>query len=195
MHFCIKRQAAPSLPLSHAPIHLVVHCLHNFGLISSSATMAKTTWLDRLQEKGVSCLPQQASHLAHSDTEATVKIDIDCMDSAEARRFLPFKPHDQTSNQRLVYEQMISPENRELFLQTVKEGKDEGWEVILNRIVCIIYQANRQLSHYLSPRIERPPLRQEHRQPPRPCSSPSLGQPRLRHRQSCGSSSLLRPRI
>lgn len=58
------------------------------------------------------------------------------MDPAEARRFLPFKPHDQTSNQRLVYEQMISPENQELFLKTVKEGKEEGWEVILDRMVC-----------------------------------------------------------
>lgn len=48
---------------------------------------------------------------------------------------LPFQPFDQTSNQRLVYEQMISPENRELFLQTVKAGKDDGWEVILDRMV------------------------------------------------------------
>lgn len=68
----------------------------------------------------------------------SVKIDIDCMDPAEARRFLPFKPHDQTSNQRLVYEQMISPENQELFLKTVKEGKEEGWEVILDRMVCYL---------------------------------------------------------
>lgn len=68
----------------------------------------------------------------------SVKIDIDCMDPAEARRFLPFKPHDQTSNQRLVYEQMISPENQELFLKTVKEGKEEGWEVILDRMVCCL---------------------------------------------------------
>lgn len=68
----------------------------------------------------------------------SVKIDIDCMDPAEARRFLPFKPHDQTSNQRLVYEQMISPENQELFLKTVKEGKEEGWEVILDRMVCFL---------------------------------------------------------
>lgn len=60
------------------------------------------------------------------------------MDPAEARRFLPFKPHDQTSNQRLVYEQMISPENQELFLKTVKEGKEEGWEVILDRMVCCL---------------------------------------------------------
>lgn len=57
------------------------------------------------------------------------------MDPAEAKRFLPFKPYDQTSNQHLVYEQMISPENHELFLKTVKEGKHEGWEVILDRMV------------------------------------------------------------
>ena len=65
-----------------------------------------------------------------------VKIDIDCMDPAEAKKLLPFKPHDQTSNQRLVYEQMISPENREVFLATAKELKDQGYEAILNRMVC-----------------------------------------------------------
>lgn len=58
------------------------------------------------------------------------------MDPAEAKKLLPFKPHDQTSNQRLVYEQMISPENREVFLATAKELKDQGWEAILNRMVC-----------------------------------------------------------
>ncbi|KAF4454231.1 hypothetical protein F53441_3231 [Fusarium austroafricanum] len=76
--------------------------------------MGNITWLDLLQQHA--------------------KVDIDCMDLAEATRFLPFKPHDQTSNQRLVYEQMISPENRELFLKTVKEGKYEGWEVMLDRM-------------------------------------------------------------
>lgn len=64
-----------------------------------------------------------------------MNIDIDCMDPIEAQRFLPFKPHDQTSNQRLVYEQMIAPENRDLFLQSVREGKDEGWQAILDRMV------------------------------------------------------------
>ncbi|CAG9983720.1 unnamed protein product [Clonostachys byssicola] len=76
--------------------------------------MATTTWLMKLQEQ--------------------LNVDIDCMDPAEAKKLLPFKPCDQTSNQRLVYEQMISPENRDLFLQTAKEAKDEGWEVILNRM-------------------------------------------------------------
>ncbi|KAJ4264542.1 hypothetical protein NW762_005744 [Fusarium torreyae] len=84
--------------------------------------MGNLTWLDKLQEQ--------------------LKIDIDCMDPAEAKRFLPFKPYDQTSNQRLVYEQMVAPENRELFLKTVKEGKDEGVDVILDRMSALICAKN-----------------------------------------------------
>jgi transaldolase len=49
---------------------------------------------------------------------------------------LPFKPHNQTSNQLLVNEQMSIPENREMFLQAVKEYKEKGWEAVLDRIVC-----------------------------------------------------------
>jgi transaldolase len=48
---------------------------------------------------------------------------------------LLFKPHNQTSNQLLVNEQMSIPENREMFLQAVKEYKDQGWEAVLDRIV------------------------------------------------------------
>ncbi|RKL44065.1 hypothetical protein BFJ72_g3798 [Fusarium proliferatum] len=84
--------------------------------------MSTVTWLNKLQEQ--------------------VKIDIDCMDPEEAKRFLPFKPHDQTSNQRLVYEQMVSPENRELFLKTVEKGKDERWEVILDRMSALLCARN-----------------------------------------------------
>ncbi|KAK0369958.1 transaldolase, partial [Colletotrichum limetticola] len=74
--------------------------------------------------------------------EFVVKIDIDCVDPAEAKRFLPFKPHDQTSNQRLIYEQIISPENRDLFLKIVKEGEEEGWEVILDRMSALLCAKN-----------------------------------------------------
>lgn len=45
------------------------------------------------------------------------------------------KPHNQTSNQLIVNEQMSIPENREMFLQAVKEYKDQGWEAVLTRIV------------------------------------------------------------
>lgn len=57
------------------------------------------------------------------------------MNPEEAKRWLPFRPCDQTSNQRLVYEQMIAPENRELFVDTIKECKSRGWEYILTRMV------------------------------------------------------------
>jgi transaldolase len=56
------------------------------------------------------------------------------MDPAEAKK-LPFVPMDQTSNQRLVYQQMIAPENRELFLKIATELKDEGWKAIYFRMV------------------------------------------------------------
>lgn len=75
-----------------------------------------------------------------------MKIDIDCMDPAETRKVLPFKPYDQTSNQRLVYEQMISPENRALFLQVAREYKDKGWEAILDRMVSLT-------QHYTMPTL------------------------------------------
>lgn len=64
-----------------------------------------------------------------------VKIDIDDLAPAATKALLPFVPFDQTSNQNLVNLQMVAPENRELFLQTVKERKDEGWESILNCMV------------------------------------------------------------
>ncbi|KAJ5811685.1 hypothetical protein N7474_007986 [Penicillium riverlandense] len=82
----------------------------------------ESTWLDLLQKQ--------------------VKIDIDCMDPAESKRWLPFKPQDQTSNQRLVYEQMVSPDNHELFLQTAREYKDQGWEVILTRMSALLCAKN-----------------------------------------------------
>ncbi|KAL5338634.1 hypothetical protein BJX70DRAFT_398575 [Aspergillus crustosus] len=90
-----------------------------------------TTWLDRLQTQ--------------------LKIDIDCMDPVEARRLLPFKPHDQTSNQRLVYEQMISPKNRELFLAVARESKQQaqGWEAILDRMSALLCAKNTPNIHGL----------------------------------------------
>lgn len=57
------------------------------------------------------------------------------MNPEEAKRWLPFRPCDQTSNQRLVYEQMVAPENRELFLNTIQQCKTRGWEYILTRMV------------------------------------------------------------
>ncbi|RJE18938.1 Transaldolase [Aspergillus sclerotialis] len=80
------------------------------------------TWLDSLQDQ--------------------LKIDIDCMDPAEAKRWLPFQPEDQTSNQHIVYEQMISPVNQQLFLDTAREYKEQGWEAILTRMSALLCAKN-----------------------------------------------------
>jgi len=72
---------------------------------------------------------------------STVNVDVDSMDPTFARS-LPFKPHDQTSNQLLVNEQMSIPENKELFLNAVKEYKDQGWEAVLDRISVLLCAAN-----------------------------------------------------
>ncbi|OAA71238.1 transaldolase [Cordyceps fumosorosea ARSEF 2679] len=74
--------------------------------------MAKTTWFDVLQHH--------------------IKIDIDGLDPADTAALLPFVPFDQTSNQNLVLLRMVAPENRELFLKTVRERKDDGWRAILD---------------------------------------------------------------
>ncbi|KAK4500949.1 hypothetical protein PRZ48_006755 [Zasmidium cellare] len=50
--------------------------------------------------------------------------------------------HHQTSNQRLVYEQMTSLENREMLLQVVKDDKDRGWEAILDRMSVLLCAKN-----------------------------------------------------
>ncbi|RGP76682.1 hypothetical protein FLONG3_5122 [Fusarium longipes] len=102
--------------------------------------MGNISWLDKLQKQGKLSFPSYKHIYANGKT--TVNIDIDCMDPKEAKRFLPLKPYDQTSNQRLVYEQMISPENHDLFVNTVKEGKHEGWEAILDRMSALLCAKN-----------------------------------------------------
>lgn len=48
---------------------------------------------------------------------------------------LPIVPHDMTSNQGWVHEQMCNPINEELFKSVVKEYKDKGWLAIYTRMV------------------------------------------------------------
>jgi transaldolase len=66
--------------------------------------------------------------------ETQLNVDVDSMDPNVAKS-LPFTPHNMTSNQFVVLEQMQAPENRELLLGAVKEYGDKGWEAVLDRIV------------------------------------------------------------
>ena len=112
---------------------------------------------------------------------------------------LPFKPHNQTSNQLLVNEQMSIPENREMFLQAVKEYKDHGWEAVLDRIVrpppFPTFCHRRKQSLHKDVFAERPPLCPKHRQHPGTCSATNLTLPCIRHRKSSCTCSQLRPRV
>jgi hypothetical protein len=58
---------------------------------------------------------------------AGVKVDVDSMDPKIAAG-LPFTPHDMTSNQLLVNEQLQNPENKELVEKTIREMKGASWE-------------------------------------------------------------------
>ena len=63
-----------------------------------------------------------------------VNVDVDWMDPTFSKS-LPIVPNDMTSNQLWVDIQMSHPDNREMFLNTVKEYKDKGWLAIYTRMV------------------------------------------------------------
>ena len=65
----------------------------------------------------------------------TVNVDVDWMDPSYTLS-MPIVPHDMTSNQGWVHEQMCNPINDELFKSVVKEYKDKGWLAIYTRMVC-----------------------------------------------------------
>lgn len=67
-------------------------------------------------------------------TSVVVNVDVDTMDPAFPGT-LPIKPHNQTSNQLIVSEHMLRPENREMFLQAVRDYKDQGWQAVHTRVV------------------------------------------------------------
>ncbi|CAL5873300.1 uncharacterized protein PFLUO_LOCUS7571 [Penicillium psychrofluorescens] len=86
--------------------------------MSSSGTQ---TWLDKLEEQ--------------------LNVDVDWMDPAYTLS-MPIKPHDMTSNQGWVHEQMCNPINDELFKSVVKDLKDEGWLAIYTRMAVLMSKAN-----------------------------------------------------
>ena len=58
-----------------------------------------------------------------------VGVDVDAGDP-EVAKSLPFKPHDMTSNQILVHERIMAPENKELVEKTIREMKGADWKDI-----------------------------------------------------------------
>ncbi|KAM0332094.1 hypothetical protein ACHAQA_002366 [Verticillium albo-atrum] len=79
------------------------------------------TWLEKLEEQ--------------------LNIDVDWMDP-EYIKGMPIVPHDQTSNQLWVDIQLGDDSNREMFLETAKELKDQGWLAIYTRMAVLMCKKN-----------------------------------------------------
>lgn len=73
--------------------------------------------------------------------ETLLNVDVDHMHPSVAKS-LPFKPHDQTSNQLIVNEQLELPENQEIFKQAIAEYGDKGWEAVLDRMSVLFCAKN-----------------------------------------------------
>ncbi|KZO90875.1 aldolase [Calocera viscosa TUFC12733] len=65
--------------------------------------------------------------------EELTNIDVDTAD-ADVAKAMPLKPHNQTSNQRIILHAMIHPDNKDIFESTVREHADKGWEYIFDLI-------------------------------------------------------------
>jgi transaldolase len=57
------------------------------------------------------------------------------MDPTFTTSLLPVVPHDMTSNQNFVHEQMCHPDNDKRFKTVVREYKGQGWLAIYTRMV------------------------------------------------------------
>ncbi|KAL3480977.1 hypothetical protein BJX99DRAFT_272187 [Aspergillus californicus] len=68
-------------------------------------------------------------------------VDVDDIDNAFIRS-LPFKPHNQTSNQQIVCNAMLADTNRQLFTDTVEKYGHQGWEAVFDRVAVQLVKQN-----------------------------------------------------
>ncbi|CAG9994406.1 unnamed protein product [Clonostachys byssicola] len=66
--------------------------------------------------------------------ELICNVDVDAVDPKVAKG-LPFKPHNQTSNQVIMSNTMCEPEFHDMLVDKVKNYGDKGWEEVFNRVM------------------------------------------------------------
>jgi transaldolase len=64
-----------------------------------------------------------------------VKVDVDSYHLSWIKA-VPFTPHDVTSNQIVIHQQISMEENKDIIEQTVREMKDKDWLDIHTVLVC-----------------------------------------------------------
>ncbi|ETS78611.1 hypothetical protein PFICI_10673 [Pestalotiopsis fici W106-1] len=66
--------------------------------------------------------------------EDICNVDVDAVDPRVSTA-MPFKPHNQTSNQVICANTMVLPEYREMLVAKTKEFGDQGWEEVFTRVM------------------------------------------------------------
>lgn len=61
--------------------------------------------------------------------EEHINVDCDTLDSGFIKT-LPIRCHDQTSNQRIVYDAIVAPENQSIVEGAVRELKGQPWDEV-----------------------------------------------------------------
>lgn len=67
--------------------------------------------------------------------EEHINVDCDSLDPVFIKS-LPIKCHDQTSNQRIVHDAIVAPENLHIVESAVKELKGRSWDEVYVTSVC-----------------------------------------------------------
>lgn len=71
-----------------------------------------------------------------------VNVDVDSYHLSWIKA-VPFTPHDVTSNQIVIHQQITLPENKDLIESTVKEMKDAEWLDIHTVLVSLLLHRSR----------------------------------------------------
>lgn len=84
----------------------------------------------------------QVSGLVKAET--TFHVDVDSMDPKVARSLIAagVRPHDMTSNQILVGDGIMDPDNKEMLIQTISEVGSQGWEAVYDRMSVLLCKRN-----------------------------------------------------
>lgn len=92
--------------------------------------------------KTASSLQPKVSGLIKAET--TFHVDVDSMDPKVALSLIEagVRPHDQTSNQILVGDGIIDPDNQEMLHQTITEVGSQGWEAVYDRMSVLLCKRN-----------------------------------------------------
>lgn len=73
-----------------------------------------------------------------------IKVDVDSMNPAVAKSLIALgvQPEDQTSNQILVGDGILDPDNASMLQETVKQVGHQGWEAVYDRMSVLLCKKN-----------------------------------------------------